>query len=371
MRGLLAAAILSLALTGCVPTLELKEGADHERLVGIVRQFCQAEQSADPDDSARLFDDTIGGLTDTLPAAGAGSDRRYLTSGDPIAVCRPGRTWYRGGSRLFAEVRLEKGSDRLDVWRGTSPTISNVLYGRSRRVGGRKVDNLREALAATTAQRTARIVSPPPLPDRECVPLYYRFAFLKTDTTVYRQGAVVRVTPMLDTSPAGTHELPLRCVSEWSVVGPASLGADRASITIAPDAAPGSTVGIAFEHEGKRIAAELRVIGRDEIVLTGRYAQKALAGCQAPSPVGELEFTPGNRFSVTFNPFETYRDYWGTYTFDPGSKRIQFSVAGGNFVPPGLDLDGEADLSGGQLVLKGLFLGGRDAAPQANCTYSF
>jgi hypothetical protein len=219
--------------------------------------------------------------------------------------------------------------------------------------------------------RAAAVPKPPALPDRECVPSYYRFAFLATDTKVYRQGQIVKLTPTLDTSPAGTHVLPLRCVSDWVVTGPATLSADRTAVTIAPDAAVGSIVRISFRHEGEPVVAELKVIGRDAIVLTGLYSQKAVANCQATDPVRELEFTPGDHFSVTFYPFETYRDYWGTYTFDPATKRIAMKVEGGNFVPPSLDLEGEVDFSAGRLVLKGVFLGARSSEPQADCTYTF
>ena len=45
MRRLLAVTALSVAVAGCVPTMEMTEGADRERLVGVVRQFCQAERS--------------------------------------------------------------------------------------------------------------------------------------------------------------------------------------------------------------------------------------------------------------------------------------------------------------------------------------
>lgn len=250
--------------------------------------------------------------------------------------------------------------------------LSLILTGCVPATETRDVADVRAAPAtATTEDRAEAEPKPPSPPDLECVPQYYRFAFLATDPKVYRQGQVVKLTPTLDTSPAGTHQLPLRCVTDWAVTGPATLSADRTTLTIAPDAPVGSTVKISFRHEGERVVAELKVIGRDAIVLTGIYSQKAVTGCQATDPVRELEFSPGDRFSVTYYPFETYRDYWGTYTFDPATKRIAMKVEGGNFVPPGLDLEGEVDFSAGKLVLKGLFLGARNVPPQKDCTYTF
>lgn len=213
--------------------------------------------------------------------------------------------------------------------------------------------------------------APPPPPDLECLQPGYHFAFVGTDTTVYRQGAVVRVTPMVDRTPAGTAELPLKCTSGWSVTGPATLSADRTSVTIAADAPAGAIVAIAFSHDGKAVAKHFKVVAKDEIVLTGRYSQRSLEGCTAHEPVRELEFRPENRFSITFLPFETYQDYWGSYAYDPATKRIRLTVEGGNFVPSNLDLEGEAELEGGRLRLRDLFLGSRADGPQSGCTYVF
>jgi hypothetical protein len=96
-----------------------------------------------------------------------------------------------------------------------------------------------------------------------------------------------------------------------------------------------------------------------------------VTGCLVTEPVGELEFSPGNRFAVTFRPFETYRDYWGRFEFDPATGKLKLIVEGGNFVPDVLDLEGEADVSAGALVLRNLYLGSRSPTPWSGCTYSF
>jgi hypothetical protein len=226
------------------------------------------------------------------------------------------------------------------------------------------------ALAGCLGSQSAAVAPPPP-PDEQCLAPGSHFAFLATDTKVYRQGAVVRLTPTVDRSPAGTAELPVRCTSDWTVSGPATLSADRTSLTIAPDAPAGATVTVGFRHLDKPVEARFRVVAKDEIVLTGHWSQKSLEGCSASQPVRELEFQPENRFAVTFLPFETYRDYWGTYSFDPDSGRLRLVVEGGNFVPPNLDLEGAAELAGGRLRLRDMFLGSRDGPPQSGCTYLF
>jgi hypothetical protein len=212
---------------------------------------------------------------------------------------------------------------------------------------------------------------PPSPPDPDCYPGNYRFAFLDTDTPVFRQGAAVKLTPSIDVAPAGTRPVPVRCTTNWTVTGPATLSLDRATLTIAPDAAPGSMVSVGFRHMDKTVTKQFRVVGRDELVLTGRWSQQSLDRCRAAEPVRELEFSPEDRFSVTFTPFETYRDYWGSYSFDPATGRIALKVEGGNNVPDGLDLEGQADMAGGRLVLKDMFLGSRDGSRQTGCIYTF
>lgn len=200
------------------------------------------------------------------------------------------------------------------------------------------------------------------------------FYFIEFDTSIFRQGATVRITPRANNAPAGNRELPLDCTSGWKVTGPARLSADRRSLVIAPDAPRGAKVGISFRYGSEEAGSSFEVIGRDDVVLTGRRTQQSVENCPGAERVGELEFSPGNRFSVTYQPFETYKDYWGTYSFDPSSGRLAMSIEGGNFQPPDVDLEGTARLgSDGRLVLDGFYLGGRrgtSLSPQ-NCRYIF
>ena len=364
VKAALAVMAAFFLLAGCVPMKELRAGPEKERLVEVARRYCAAELSSDPADTHALFVASLRDMLERSPTAGAAVAADAQT-------CEPGRAWYRGGSRMFVDVRRGDRTERLGFWRGAWPLIDDVAYLTPRRAGGRKVKTLREALMVRPEAADAEVPAPPALPDRECVPDYYHFAFLETDTRVYRQGATVKLTPKVDMAPAGTQEVPVRCTSGWSVRGPATLSADRTALTIAPDAPVGALVIVAFRHAGKPVEAQFRVISRDEVVLTGRWSQRSVEGCRIAEPVGELEFMPENRFSVTFRPFETYRDYWGTYSFDAATGRIALEVEGGNFVPPGLDLEGEAERGATGVVLKGLFLGSRQSEPQQDCIYRF
>ncbi len=214
---------------------------------------------------------------------------------------------------------------------------------------------------------------PPPAPDSTCLYPPGRVNFTEFSTTVFRQGARVGIRPMRDQMPAGHRELPAECVFDWSIEGPAELSADRRSLTIHPDAPPGSEILLRYSVKGEAVVSRLRVIARDAVVLTGTRGQQAAEGCENLEPVRELTFGP-ERFSITFAPFESYKDYWGTYSFDPATGALRLTVEGGNSVPPGLDLEGTARLEGGRLVLEGMFLGDlhRRVPPGgAGCRYRF
>ncbi len=74
--------------------------------------------------------------------------------------------------------------------------------------------------------------------------------------------------------------------------------------------------------------------------------------------INEIIFTPAGKFSVTWHPFEVYRDYWGTYTYDHDTGRLEMTIDGGNYIPSDFDGDGtitvEAD---GTVLLEAIWLG--------------
>ncbi|RZO84556.1 MAG: hypothetical protein EVA65_10125 [Oceanococcus sp.] len=73
-------------------------------------------------------------------------------------------------------------------------------------------------------------------------------------------------------------------------------------------------------------------------------------------PIKEFELHADGRFSVTWHPFESYVDYWGTY--NTNGHDIAFKVTKGNFVPARRDLEGAFEvLPERQLQLTGVFLG--------------
>lgn len=212
----------------------------------------------------------------------------------------------------------------------------------------------------------------PPLPwgpgvvDAQGCPRELGVPVIGTSPAVARQGATLTVGAAVMNGPYGATDLPVRCLSDWRVspAGAAVLSADRASLMISPEAAPGAIVTVTAHYRDAAAAARFRVVGRDEVVLTGTWRQDRVK-CdpgQAPGePVRELKVMDDGRFNVTYQPFESYVDIWGVFGFDPASGALTLTPDGGNFAPPIFDGDGTARLEGERrLILDGVYLGDRN-----------
>ncbi len=113
--------------------------------------------------------------------------------------------------------------------------------------------------------------------------------------------------------------------------------------------------------------ASSQSVGAQAPALVGTWAQ-AEAECARAEPVRELVFTADGRYSVTWAPFETYKDYWGAWRYDAATGVLTLSVEGGNYQPSDRVLSGEVRADARQLSLGAISLGapeqgGRCTAP--------
>lgn len=217
--------------------------------------------------------------------------------------------------------------------------------------------------------------APPPEPDRCNVPPGQGH-WLEVERKPARPGATIAITPTIGVSflwkPEGEG-----CTTDWQVSHPemVTVAPDLRSLHVTESAVAGTTVTVSYTAEGKRVSAAIRIVGKDELVITGRRSGAADERCPAAERVGELEFRDNGSFAVTYQPFERYVDYWGTYSFDPATGALEMKTAGGNFIPRDLDLSGTAAFDAeGRLVLSGVHLGSRNGFPQPppeGCTYRF
>ena len=93
-----------------------------------------------------------------------------------------------------------------------------------------------------------------------------------------------------------------------------------------------------------------------------------------PDPlIGELLFRADGTFSVTWHPFEIYRDYFGKYQYDMQNGSLELTIENGNYIPGDVDASGSFYIDGdNRLILKDLWLGSsRDSSSPAQCGHRF
>lgn len=193
---------------------------------------------------------------------------------------------------------------------------------------------------------------------------------------IARRGAEMVVEVREPVGAYAPRPIPPELLTGWkaSPAGQVTVARDGKSMTVLPSSTPGTQVTISASFCGKRdITRTIRIVGKDEPVLTGlwREQSKQCTGETPKDPVNELEIKDIGEFSITYFPFESYRDYWGTAAFDAKAGTLTMATTGGNRVPQGATLSGKATLTPeGQLVLDGFFL----SQPQTTggqCRYVF
>lgn len=193
-----------------------------------------------------------------------------------------------------------------------------------------------------------------------------------------RPGTVDSVRLFVSRFPGAFEPLPEGCRPAWSLPegGPASVDARSGVLRVAPGAPDGAAFPLLARVAGREVRTTVRVVDPARSPLVGTWAQTGETPCggaeSAPAePVRELQFRRDGTFSVTWTPFETYRDYWGTYAYDAASGRLRLAVKGGNFVPAELDPEGVAEVEDGVLRLREMWLGSRAPGAARACGLRF
>lgn len=99
--------------------------------------------------------------------------------------------------------------------------------------------------------------------------------------------------------------------------------------------------------------------------LVGRWRQPET--CAAP--VRELVFQADGMFTVTYFPFETYRDYWGHWRRGPHDGLTLIVEGRNNNGPRDATLTGHVAIEDNMLRLEGIDLGAPPGQP--SCTEPF
>lgn len=174
--------------------------------------------------------------------------------------------------------------------------------------------------------------------------------------------------------------------------GLGSLDAKTGALALAASARPGTRAKVLAEltvrGKRQRLQSEVVVIDAAPQPWAGMWEESARLACDSSGKTGGPDPTPADEaplmrelmlnedgsFTVTWFPFERYKDYWGTYAVDRKTGAVTFTVTGGNSVPPpGADLTGTLRFEpSGALVLADLYLGAPSGStPPRACGHRF
>lgn len=168
--------------------------------------------------------------------------------------------------------------------------------------------------------------------------------------------------------------IPANCEVQWSVTGEATVGS-TGLLTISRDAQPGSTVLVSAQVDTLVARQNVLVIDPAPNPLAATWTQSEPPECSfgyrpGDALVRELVFRRGRTFTVTRMPFESYRDYWGTYTYDVSTGRLVLTVEGGNALPGFRTAELTARVTDRELILDGPALIGASSS-SAGCRTVF
>lgn len=144
---------------------------------------------------------------------------------------------------------------------------------------------------------------------------------------------------------------------------------------------PGSVYTVTASVLGALAAAEIDVYiySLAETPLIGRWKEDKQYTCDSGEEVmpaeaiRELVFDADGTFSVTWFPFEVYRDYWGTYSYNEAKGDLKLTVDSGNYVPEDIDGSGKVRVDDDQgLILEDMWLGSHESVNGSkNCGHRF
>jgi len=177
--------------------------------------------------------------------------------------------------------------------------------------------------------------------------------------------------------------VPAPAPATWPVTPADGARIDPATglLTIDPTTLPGSQFTVMAEVGAGRhvVTTEVHVFTPEASPLVGYWWEEAQLTCGGgrevtPAlPIEEFVFAVDGTFAVTWMPFESYVDYWGTYIVDLRQGTLDLTVTGGNAIP--LDIDGNGRVAidaEGRLVLTDLWLGTpRSGSDPAHCGHRF
>lgn len=160
--------------------------------------------------------------------------------------------------------------------------------------------------------------------------------------------------------------IPVPACVEWSVEPTDGVTLDATGMLFVDAAVPaGTTFTVTADvEEGRHVTmADFTVYEPVFYDFLGPWTEIQRLPCDGGAPfepdpgIAELVFYGNSDFTLSFTGFENIIDFWGTFTYDPGTSALVLSIERPPDPPEGLDVEGTASVVDGQLVLEDMWLG--------------
>ena len=171
--------------------------------------------------------------------------------------------------------------------------------------------------------------------------------------------------------------------ASWRISPTAGAAIDPQTglFTVDENTPPGTVYTVTADVQNGRVSPtiDVYIYTLEENPLVGRWQEEKQITCTAqeqivPDPImEELKFNADGTFTAAWIPFETYRDYVGTYDYDKTTGELRLTIERGGYIPPDIDGAGYALVDENQkLILTDMWLGTpQNAASRQNCGHVF
>jgi hypothetical protein len=190
--------------------------------------------------------------------------------------------------------------------------------------------------------------------------------FFTTEPRSVEVGDVISLQPYFMAYPGMSEALPAACLTDvkiddaqGGIIARTENGVPY--VTVANDVREGVTYTVSALYRENSVLGRFSVFNPNTNPLVGRWSQSS-SNCAPGAVINELIFSADGTFSVTWMPFEAYKDYWGQYDFDPETSELSLTVKSGNDIPEDVR-SGTVRLTETGFVLETASLGSRENGP--------
>lgn len=186
-------------------------------------------------------------------------------------------------------------------------------------------------------------------------------------------GQTRPVIPNVASMPGMMEPLPSHCLTDLEVI-PEEAGTIEVNslgdyeIRVSETAPVGEPVDVTGRYKGKLVRSRFTVFQREASPLVG-YWRQSRESCEEETHIEELVFNADGTFSVTWTPFETYKDYWGTYNYNAETGQLDLEVETGNII--GLGISSGTIMLEDRVLTLGTASFGRRTEESSECRAAF